>query len=97
MDKVAKAEKPDDFEKSIKYYLKQGKQKLENDLEGTREAIKLIARDKTRLFIETMDRGLNKEEREFMSTLIVSSMYQSFCYGFGIGKIEGSTNTKIFL
>jgi hypothetical protein len=85
------------FEKTIKEYLKQGKEKLESDLAGTREAIKIIARDKTRDFIKTMDKGLSKEEREFLCKLIVSSMYQSFCYGYGIGKMEGKTNSKIFL
>jgi len=85
------------FESTIKEYIKQGKSKLDNDLVGTREAIKLIAKDKTKDFIKTMDKGLDKGEREFLSTLIVSSMYQSFCYGYGIGKIEGKTSDKIFL
>lgn len=86
-----------EFEKIIKEYIKQGKGKLENELQGTREAIKMIARDKTRNFIKTMDKGLDKDEREFLSSLIVSSMYQSFCYGYGIGKMEGDSNSKIFL
>ena len=86
-----------DFETKIKEYLKQGKDKLATDLAGTREAIKLIAGDKTKDFMQAMDRGLSKDERDFLSALIVSSMYQSFCYGYGIGKIEGSTNNKIFL
>lgn len=86
-----------DFETTIKQYLKQGRDKLESDLAGTREAIKLIAMDKTRDFIKTMDKGLDKEEREFLSALIVSSMHQAFCYGYGIGKIEGKTNNKVFL
>ncbi len=86
-----------EFEKIIKEYIKQGKGKLENELQGTREAIKMIARDKTRNFIKTMDKGLDKDEREFLSSLIVASMYQSFCYGYGIGKIEGDSNSKVFL
>jgi hypothetical protein len=44
-----------------------------------------------------MDRGLDKQEREFLSVLIQMSMYQSFCYGYGVGKIEGTTNSKIYL
>jgi len=87
----------DEFEKTIKVYLKQGKEKLEKDLRGTKEAIRLIAIDRTKDFIKTMDKGLDKPEREFLAALIVSSMYQSFCYGYGIGKIEGKTNNRIFL
>ena len=84
------------FEKTIKEYLRQGRNKLANDLAGTREAIKLIADDKIKDFIITMDKGLNKEERSFLSSLIVSGMYQSFCYGYGIGKIEGHTSSRIY-
>jgi hypothetical protein len=86
-----------DFEKTIKEYLKQGREKLVNDLAGTREVIKLIANDKTKDFLKTMDKGLDKEERDFLSALIITSMYQSFCYGYGIGKIEGHTNNRIIL
>lgn len=86
-----------DFEKTIKRYLKQAREKLNGDLAGTREAIKLIAADKARDFIETMDRGLNREEREFLKALIITSMHQSFCYGYGIAKIEGNTNDRIIL
>lgn len=97
MNEVKKSRNDGDFEKTIKQYLKQGKEKLSKDLAGTREAIKLIADDKTRDFLKTMDRGLNKEERDFLSALIVTGMYQSFCYGYGIGKIEGHTHQKIIL
>lgn len=86
-----------DFEKTIKEYLKQGKDKLNNDLAGTREAIRLIADDKMKDFLKTMDKGLDKDERDYLSMLIVSSMYQSFCYGYGIGKIEGHTKNRILL
>lgn len=97
MDEAEKFKGNADFECTIKEYLKQGKEKLEKDLSGTREAIKLIARDKTRDFIKVMDKGLDKDERDFLNTLIVVSMYQSFCYGYGIGKIEGSTRNRIYL
>ena len=86
-----------DFEKTIRMYLKQGKEKLEKDLMGTREAIRLIATDKTKDFIRIMDKGLDRPEREFLTALIVTSMYQSFCYGYGIGKIEGRTNNRVYL
>lgn len=85
------------FENILKDYLQQGKEKLENELTGTREAIKLIARDKTKSFMMSMDLGLDEEERKFLHSLIVTSMYQSFCYGYGIGKIEGDTKQKVCL
>ena len=97
MNNTGKYSKAGDFETTIKEYLRQGRKKLDTDLAGTREAIKLIAKDKTRDFIMTMDKGLDEQEREFLSTLIVSSMYQAFCYGYGIGKMEGRTNNKVFL
>ncbi len=85
------------FEKTIKSYLEQGKRKLLNELEGTRGAIKLLAEDKAKDFMRITDIGFSKEETRFLSEIIVSSMYQSFCYGYGIGKIEGTTKKKIFL
>ncbi|OPZ87004.1 MAG: hypothetical protein BWY74_03504 [Firmicutes bacterium ADurb.Bin419] len=85
------------FESTIKEYLKQARSKLENELTGTREAMRLIAIDKTHDFLKVMDRGLDKEERDYLSALIVASMYQSFCYGYGIGKIEGKNDKKIVL
>ena len=97
MNEVRNSRNDSDFEKTIKLYLKQGREKLSKDLAGTREAIKLIADDKTRDFLKTMDRGLDREERDFLSALIVTSMYQSFCYGYGIGKIEGHTKERIIL
>lgn len=97
MNNTGKFNKSADFETTIKEYLRQGRKKLETDLAGTREAIKLIAKDKTKDFIITMDMGLDEQEREFLSALIVSSMHQAFCYGYGIGKMEGRTNSKIFL
>jgi hypothetical protein len=85
------------FENTIREYLKQGREKLENDLTGTREAMKIIAGEKTRDFIRTMDKGLDKNERDFLSGVIISSMYQAFSYGYGIGKVEGKTNKKVFI
>jgi len=85
------------FERTMRFYLKQANEKLNCELRGTKEAIKLIAAEKTKYFIEMMDKGLDKEEREFLKTLIIISMHQSFCYGYGIGKIEGNSNKKIYL
>jgi len=94
---VKKIENANSFETQMKKYLNQGREKLSSDLAGTREAIKLIAQEKTRDFIQVMDKGLDKNERAFLRDIIVASMYQSFCYGYGIGKIEGTANNKIFL
>lgn len=85
------------FENTIREYLKQGRDKLENDLTGTREAMKIIAGEKTRDFVRTMDKGLDKNERDFLSGVIIASMYQAFSYGYGIGKVEGKTNKKVFI
>ncbi len=92
-----KTEKVNNFEETIREYLNKAKDKLEKELTGTREAIRLIAGEKTRDFIQITDRGLDKDEREMLCAIIVSSMYQSFCYGYGIGKIEGSTRSKVLL
>ncbi|QNU66761.1 hypothetical protein EHE19_018300 [Ruminiclostridium herbifermentans] len=97
MEELKKVSPSQKFENLIKDYLNQGKEKLENDLVGTREAIKIIAKDKTRNFMRTMDFGLNEEERNCLHQLIITSMYQSFCYGYGIGKIEGETKQKVRL
>lgn len=94
---MAEMNKNTDFERTIKCYLRQAREKLNGDLAGTREAMKLIAAEKARDFIETTDRGLDKNEREFLKAIIITSMHQSFCYGYGIGKIEGNTASKIIL
>lgn len=97
MNYTGKFKNSSEFEKTIREYLKQGRTKLEKDLAGTREAIRLVAEDKIKNFMKTMDKGLSKEEREYLSSLIVSGMFQSFCYGYGIGKIEGGTSNRIYL
>lgn len=85
------------FEQSIKRYLEQARRKLLHELEGTRGAIKLLAKDKVQDFIRVSDIGFDKEEIKMLNDMVVSSMYQSFCYGYGIGKMEGVTNKKIIL
>lgn len=97
MNPVNKMPKGENFETTIKEYLNQARGRLETELSGTREAIKLIARDKTRDFMMAMDVGLDEKEREFLTQLIIVSMNQAFCYGYGVGKIEGKTNNKVFL
>lgn len=85
------------FEEIIREYLKQGRNKLMNELPGTREAIRLVANEKMRDFMKTTDKGLDRYERNYLTTLIIACMYQAFCYGYGIGKMEGSTKSNIFL
>ncbi len=85
------------FERTMKGYIKKGMEKLETDLAGTREAIKMVALEKIREFVVTMDKGLDKDEREFLCALLISSMYQSFCFGYGIGKVESETKSRIHL
>lgn len=94
---IDKIKNSTNFERTMKFYLKQANERLNCELPGTREAIKLIAAEKIKYFIEIMDKGLDKEEREFLKVLIIASMHQSFCYGYGIGKIEGNSNEKIYL
>lgn len=97
MSEIKKAAVETEFEKTLIKFLKEGREKLEKELKGTKEAIRIIASDKTKGFIAEMDKGLNREEREYLSSTIISCMHQSFCYGYGIGKIEGSTKSKIYL
>ncbi len=97
MSNIRNYDNSKDFEKIIREYIKQGRGKLESELQGTREAINMIARDKMKNFIKTMDKGLDRDERDFLSSLIVSGMYQSFCYGYGIGKMEGDCGNKVLL
>lgn len=85
------------FEKTIREYLKQAQDRLEHELTGTREAMKIIAKEKTKDFIKVMDIGLDEGEREYLCALIVTGMYQSFCYGYGVGKIEGKNGKRIML
>lgn len=91
------AEGHSNFEEKIKNYLNEAREKLLKELEGTRGAIKLLANDKAKDFMRITDIGFNKDERQFLNDLLVSSMYQSFCYGYGIGKMEGTTKKKIYL
>lgn len=93
MGKNKKLYKRSEFEKILREYLRQAKCKLEHEYSGTREAMKLVAESKTREFMQIMDRGLDREERDFLSSLIVSGMYQSFCYGYGVGKVEAKSES----
>ncbi|UWV47033.1 hypothetical protein N1236_00515 [Acetivibrio thermocellus] len=97
MDTQRKIQDKNDFKKMIKTYLKQGRNKLLNEFTGTREAMGRIATEKIKDFIKVMDVGLDEAEREYLRELIVSGMYQSFCYGYSIGKIEGKSENRILI
>ena len=88
------AKKNNSFESMIKEYLAEAREKLLTELEGTRGAIKLVADDKSRGLMRDLDIGFNKEERQLLNDTIVQSMHQSFCYGYGIGKMEGCCKKK---
>lgn len=80
------------FEIMLREFLMRGKEKLESELPGTREAIKIIAAGKTKEFMKIMDKGLDKDERELLNSLIIKGMFQSFCYGYSYGMIESRSN-----
>ena len=83
-----------DFERTLRLYLRQARDKLNGDGRH-RETINLITAD--RAGISSVTDRTEKEEREFLKSLIITAMRQSFCYGYGIGKFEGNTNEKVYL
>ncbi|MGI6705171.1 MAG: hypothetical protein ACOX6S_02550 [Clostridia bacterium] len=93
MDKI----KSDFVEDTIRRYTEEANRKLEGQFSGTREAMLIISREKVQEFMLRADRGLDKEERELLKLFILSSMMQSFCLGYGLGKIEGQTSQAIYL
>jgi outer membrane lipopolysaccharide assembly protein LptE/RlpB len=95
--RVKSSREDSEFEKQVREYLNQAKIKLNTDLKGTREAIRIIAQERAREFVQFTDRGLDKDEIKYFINIITSSMCQSFCYGYGIGKLEGVTSNKLFL
>ncbi len=88
--------KRSDFEKILREYLRQAKSKLEHEYTSTREAMKLVAENKTKEFMQTMDRGLDREERDYLSSLIVSGMYQSFVMDMELEKLKEKVKVKNF-
>jgi hypothetical protein len=84
----------DELTKILQGYIREGKNRLENELAGTRGAIDIISKEKVKKFIKDMDRGLSPQEREHLSASFVISMYQAFCYGYSLGRLEGEKNVK---
>jgi len=84
-------------ESLIKEYLEEARNRLETEFAGTREAIKQISEEKIMEYMVFTDKNMSKEERALLSAVFTFSMYQSFCYGYGIGRVEGSTNKKVYL
>ena len=81
----------------IKKFTYEGNKKLENQYEGTKQAIVHVAREKMRKFMGTADVGLGQEEREMLVLIIAGSMMQSFSLGYGLGKVEGIVDRDIYL
>lgn len=81
----------------IKEYTREANFKLEDQYNGTKEAIRLIAEERAGEFILMGDIGLTKDEKQLLAELIAASMMQSFSLGYGVGKVEGKTKKQIFL
>jgi hypothetical protein len=81
----------------IKEYTLEANLKLDDQYNGTREAIRLIAEEKAGMFILKGDIGLRMEEKKLLTNIIASSMMQSFSLGYGVGKVEGCTKKPVYL
>lgn len=81
----------------IREYTVEANLKLDDQYNGTREAIRLIAEEKAGMFILKGDIGLNIQEKELLADIIAGSMMQSFSLGYGVGKVEGSTKKSVYL
>ena len=81
----------------VKKFTKEGNMKLDKQYVGTRQAILQISREKMQEYMRIGDIGLGEEERELLVLIIAGSMMQSFCLGYGIGKVEGLTDKSIYL
>lgn len=86
-----------DTEDVIRKYLLEARERLETDFGGSRVAIKEVSEEKIGQFIVYADIALEKKDRELLSALYSSGMYQAFCYGYGIAKAEGYSKRKIVL
>jgi len=81
----------------MKENIKLAQSRLDSDFTGSKQAMILQALDKVRQFQVVCDTVFEEEEKEYLALLIAGSMFQSFSYGYGIGKIEGETLRKIVL
>ncbi|HHU48579.1 MAG: hypothetical protein ACOYEH_08460 [Caldicoprobacterales bacterium] len=81
----------------IREYTLEANTKLDDQYNGTREAIRLIAQEKASDFILKGDVGLRLEEKQLLIDIIAGSMMQSFSLGYGVGKVEGSTRKAVYL
>lgn len=86
-----------EFEQKMKENIRFARKRLDTDFNGSREAMLSQAKEKVKQFQVACDSILDKEEKELLILLIVGSMFQSFSYGYGIGKIEGETLQKVML
>jgi len=81
----------------IKEYTLEANLKLNDQYNGTKEAIRLIAEEKAGIFIMKGDVGLRMEEKQLLIDIIAGSMMQSFSLGYGVGKVEGRTKKPVYL
>ena len=86
-----------EFEKAMKKNITEAKERLESDFLGSREAMLLQAEDRVKQYQVASDTILGNEEKEILTLMLLSSMFQTFSYGYGIGKVEGETLEKIVL
>jgi len=86
-----------EFEAKMRAHMEHASSRLENDFMGSKQAMILQAMDKVREFQLACDTILEEDAKEFLTLLIIGSMFQSFSYGYGIGKIEGETLKKVML
>jgi hypothetical protein len=85
------------IEDMIREYTVEANLKLDDQFNGTREAIRLIAEEKAGMFILKGDIGLRIEEKQLLTDIIAGSMMQSFSLGYGVGKVEGRTKKPVYL
>lgn len=75
-------------EDQLKQLIREGKERLETQFDGTRQAIELISAEAVRHFMRDMDRGLNPDEIQYLNRIITRSMSQAFCYGYCMGRSQ---------
>ena len=85
------------FEQKMKENIKQAKKRLDSDFKGSKEAMLLQAMDKVKQFQIACDTILGMEEKEILTFMLLNSMFQTFSYGYGIGRVEGETLEKVVL
>ena len=81
----------------MKFHLNEAQERLGNDFSASREAMLSIAQEKVKQFQLASASIIENEEKEILMLMIVGAMFQSFSYGYGIGKVEEETLQKIVM